>query len=159
MSPSSVTEILVDDIVASVNAVVPLLGELHDSLCPPFVQAISNTAVSLVHALQNVKRNKEQCCQLTENIHGIIYAILNLHLQSEPPGCVSPAIMDHIGQFKETLHKILTFVQAQQDNSKLKHFFQQSQMSALLKDCRSGLQLALDNFAVRPRVSQYIQET
>ncbi|KAF7324432.1 hypothetical protein MSAN_02519400 [Mycena sanguinolenta] len=56
--------------------------------------------------------------------------------------------MDHIGQFTETLHKILTFVQAQQDNSKIKHFFRQNQLSALLKDCQSGLQLALDNFTI-----------
>ncbi|KAJ6473071.1 hypothetical protein C8R45DRAFT_1163461 [Mycena sanguinolenta] len=151
MPPSSVTEILVDSIVTSVNAVIPLLNELHDGLCPPFVQAISNTAVSLMHALQNAKRNKEECCQLTENIHGIIYVIVNLHLQSEPPGCLALAMMDHVGQFTETLHKILAFVQAQQDNSKIKHFFRQNQLSALLKDCRAGLQLALDNFARKAR--------
>ncbi|KAJ6473064.1 hypothetical protein C8R45DRAFT_1163442 [Mycena sanguinolenta] len=74
--------------------------------------------------------------------------------------------MDHIGQFTEylsplssflkklvafysELHKILTFVQAQQDNSKIKHFFRQNQLRALLKDCRTGLQMALDNFATR----------
>ncbi|KAJ6473036.1 hypothetical protein C8R45DRAFT_1077774 [Mycena sanguinolenta] len=160
MPPSSITDILADNIVASVNVVVPLLDALHDGLCPPFVQAISNTAVSLMHGLQNAKRNKEQCCQLTENIHGIIYAIVDLHLHSKPPGCVPPAIMDHIGQFTETLHKILTFVQAQQDNSKIKHFFRQNQLSALLKDCRAGMQLALDNFAIisQATLSHHINE-
>ncbi|KAJ6464905.1 hypothetical protein C8R45DRAFT_939750 [Mycena sanguinolenta] len=52
------------------------------------------------------------------------------------------------GIFPRTLHKIHTFVQAQQGNSKIKHFFQQNQMSALLKDCRAGLQLGLDNFTM-----------
>ncbi|KAJ6464925.1 hypothetical protein C8R45DRAFT_1174210 [Mycena sanguinolenta] len=148
MPPSSVSEIVVDNIVTSVNAVIPLLDELHDGLCPPFVQAISNTAVSLISTLQNVKRNKEECCQLMENIHGIIYAIVNAHLQSDPPGCLPPAMLERVGNFTETLHKIWTFVQAQQENSKIKYFFRQNQMSALLKDCRAGLQMALHNFTI-----------
>ncbi|KAJ6473006.1 hypothetical protein C8R45DRAFT_1077765 [Mycena sanguinolenta] len=156
MPPSSVSEIVVDNIVTSVNAVIPLLDELHDGLCPPFVQAISNTVVSLISMLQNVKRNKEECCQLMENIHGIIYAIVNAHLQSDPPGCLPPAMLEHVVTdtiLPRTLHKIHTFVQAQQGNSKFKHFFQQNQISALLKDCRAGLQLALDNFTIISRAT------
>ncbi|KAJ6472986.1 hypothetical protein C8R45DRAFT_874227, partial [Mycena sanguinolenta] len=83
-----------------------------------------------------------------ENIHGIIYAIVNAHLQSDPPGCLPPAMLERVGNFTETLHKIWTFVQAQQENSKIKYFFRQNQMSALLKDCRAGLQMALDNFTI-----------
>ncbi|KAJ6473034.1 hypothetical protein C8R45DRAFT_1163377 [Mycena sanguinolenta] len=135
MPPSSVTEIVVANTVTSVTAVVPLLDELHDTFCPLFVQAISNTAVSLMDALQNVKRNNEECHQLTKNIDGIMLAIVNLHLQSEPPGCVPPAMLEQVGQFTEqlitfprTLHKILTFVQAQQDTNKIKHFFRQNQV-------------------------------
>ncbi|KAJ6464917.1 hypothetical protein C8R45DRAFT_1174203 [Mycena sanguinolenta] len=150
MPPSSVSEIVVNNIVTSVNAVIPLLDELHDGLCPPFVQAISNTAASLISALQSVKRNKEECCQLMENIHGIIYAIVNAHLQSDPPGCLPPAMLEHLTNsiLPRTLHKIRTFVQAQQGNSKIRHFFQQNQMNVLLKDCRAGLELALDNFTM-----------
>ncbi|KAJ7255118.1 hypothetical protein B0H12DRAFT_1218889 [Mycena haematopus] len=148
MPPSNATEILVDNIVASVKVVVPLLDELHDGLGPPFIQAISNTALSVIRALQNVKRNKEECCQLTENIHGIIYAIVNIHMKSEPPGTLPPATLEHVGKFTETLHKIHTFVEAQQDGNKIIHFFRQNQMSALLKDCWAGLQLALDSFVI-----------
>ncbi|KAF7354543.1 hypothetical protein MSAN_01367000 [Mycena sanguinolenta] len=101
MPPSRVTEIVVDNIVASVNVVLPLLDELHDGFCPPFVQAISNTSLSLIRALQTTRKNKEECCQLTENIHSVIYAIVNLHLQSEPPGCLPPAKLDQVGQFTE----------------------------------------------------------
>ncbi|KAF7354521.1 hypothetical protein MSAN_01364400 [Mycena sanguinolenta] len=151
--PSSITEILVDNIVASVNTVIPLLNELHDGFAPLFILAISNTAVSLMCALQNMKRNKEECCQLTENMHGIIYAIVNLYLQSEPPGSLPPAVLEHVGKFTETLHKIHTFVEAQQDSNKIKQFFRQNQMSTLLKDCRAGLQLALDNFAITSQVT------
>ncbi|KAF7337428.1 hypothetical protein MSAN_02269400 [Mycena sanguinolenta] len=153
MPPSKITGILVDNIVATVNTVIPLLNELHDGFGPPFILAISNTAVSLMCALQNMKRNKEECCQLTENIHGIISAIVNLYLQSETPGSLPPAMLEHVGKFTETLHKIHTFVEAQQDSNKIKQFFRQNQMSALLKDCRTGLQLALDNFAITSQVT------
>ncbi|KAJ6472980.1 hypothetical protein C8R45DRAFT_936021, partial [Mycena sanguinolenta] len=37
----------------------------------------------------------------------------------------------------------------QQDSSRIKHFFRQSQMSALLKDCCAGLQQALDHFSIQ----------
>ncbi|KAJ6464923.1 hypothetical protein C8R45DRAFT_939766 [Mycena sanguinolenta] len=142
MPPSSVTEIMVDNIIISVNAVLPLLHELHDGLCPLFVQAISNITVSLIRRLQNMKRNKEECCQLMENIHGIIYAIVNAHLQSDPPGCLPPATLEDVELFIKYKH-------SSKHNSKIKHFFRQSQMSTLLKDCRAGLQLAFDNFTYK----------
>jgi hypothetical protein len=47
-----------------------------------------------------------------------------------------------------TLHKIHTFVEAQQKGSILKKFFRQSEMSTLLKDCKAGLQQGLENFQV-----------
>ncbi|KAF7334760.1 hypothetical protein MSAN_02374500 [Mycena sanguinolenta] len=148
MPPSSITRILVANIITSLNTVIPLLNELHDSFDSPFILAISNTVISLMRALQNVKKNKEECCQLTKNLHGIIYAIVNLYLQSESPVSLPPARLEHVGNFTETLHKIHTFVEAQQDSNKIKQFLRQNQMSALLKDCWAGLQLALDNFAI-----------
>ncbi|KAJ7837936.1 hypothetical protein B0H13DRAFT_1912243 [Mycena leptocephala] len=47
-----------------------------------------------------------------------------------------------------TLHKIHTFVEAQQNNSKLKKFFHQGEMNKLLKDCKAGLQQELEVFQV-----------
>ncbi len=48
-----------------------------------------------------------------------------------------------------TLHKIHTFVDAQQSSSKMKRLFRQSEMSTLLKDCKNGLQQGFDLFQVR----------
>jgi hypothetical protein len=50
--------------------------------------------------------------------------------------------------FYRTLQKILIFVNAQQGSSKIKHFFRQSEMNTLLKDCRYGLDQALEAFKV-----------
>jgi hypothetical protein len=47
-----------------------------------------------------------------------------------------------------TLHKIHTFVEAQQNGSKVKKFFRQGEMSTLLKDCKAGLQQGLEIFQV-----------
>jgi hypothetical protein len=47
-----------------------------------------------------------------------------------------------------TLQKIHTFVEAQQNGSKLKNFFHQGEMSKLLKDCKTGLQQGIEIFQV-----------
>jgi hypothetical protein len=47
-----------------------------------------------------------------------------------------------------TLLKINTFVEAQQNGSKLKKFFHQGEMSTLLKDCKAGLQQGFEIFQV-----------
>jgi hypothetical protein len=47
-----------------------------------------------------------------------------------------------------TAHKIYIFVEAQQEGKRIKSFFHQSEMSTLLKDCRAGIQHALEVFKV-----------
>jgi hypothetical protein len=101
-----------------------------------------------------------------ENIHQVLYTIINLYMKSEAAGSLHPLVLDHIGKFTEyiwssmlegdidnlefprTLHKIHTFIEAQQDSSKIKYFFRQGEMNTLLKDCRSGLDQALEVFKV-----------
>lgn len=39
--------------------------------------------------------------QLMENIHQILYAIVNLHVKSETVGSLPPLMVDHIGKFIE----------------------------------------------------------
>jgi hypothetical protein len=51
-------------------------------------------------------------------------------------------------KFDRTLQKIYTFVEGQQDGSKIKYFFRQSEMNTLLKDCHYGLDQAFKVFKV-----------
>jgi hypothetical protein len=60
-------------------------------------------------------------------------------------GKKSPIILTTVVR---TLHKIHTFVEAQQKGSMLKNFFHQGEMSTLLKDCKAGLQQGLEVFQV-----------
>jgi hypothetical protein len=47
-----------------------------------------------------------------------------------------------------TLHKIHTFVEAQQNGSKVKSFVRQGETNTLLKECKAGLQQGFAIFQV-----------
>ncbi|KAJ6517812.1 P-loop containing nucleoside triphosphate hydrolase protein, partial [Mycena vulgaris] len=146
------TEIRLDNITAVVKPVITLLYEISDVFGTPFVPAISNTTLSLLTAVQNVKRNKVECLQLMEAVYKLLYGVVNLHMKSEPVGHLSPEILDHLGNFTETMHKVHTFVEVQQDRNKIRHFFRQSEMNSLQKECHRGLQQALEVFKVQTGV-------
>ncbi|KAJ7435502.1 hypothetical protein FB451DRAFT_1379364 [Mycena latifolia] len=154
----TITEIRLDNIVACLTPVVALLNELNDACGPSFVQAISNTTLSLITGVQKVKRNKDECVQFMENIHKLLYAIINMHLKSETAGSLPPITLDHLGKFTETLHKIHMFVEMQQDGNKFKHLFRQNEMSTIRKSCHKGLQGALQVFKLDTTISNNIAE-
>ncbi|KAJ7106020.1 hypothetical protein C8R44DRAFT_745667 [Mycena epipterygia] len=161
----TITDIQLSNIIACLMPAIDMLTELHDGFGSPFVQAISNTTQSLISMVQvvnlsppplhfsdsifkNVKRNRDECIRCMENIHELICAIVHLHMQSEPVGSLSPEMLDNVGKFMKTLHKIHAFIEAQQDSNKIKQFLRQIEMNALLKECQAGLQEALDIFKV-----------
>ncbi|KAJ7107018.1 hypothetical protein C8R44DRAFT_744887 [Mycena epipterygia] len=151
---TTVTEIRLNSIISCLTPAVRLLNEINDVFGTPFIRAISSTTISLITAVQNVKRNKEECIQFMENTHGILYTIIALHLKSETAGSLPPATLDHIGKFTEyllfyrTLHKIHTFLESQQDGNKIKYFFRQNEINTLRKDCHIGLEEAVKLFKV-----------
>ncbi|KAF8196249.1 hypothetical protein K438DRAFT_2122310 [Mycena galopus ATCC 62051] len=97
----TVNEIRLNGIKTCLTLALPLLNELHDAFGPPFVQSIVNTIQTLVNSIQAVKHNKSDCVQLMENIHGFLYAIVDLHMNSEPVGSLPPLMLDNIGKFVE----------------------------------------------------------
>ncbi|KAJ6533323.1 hypothetical protein DFH09DRAFT_1284475 [Mycena vulgaris] len=143
------TEIRLNNILKCFTIAVDTLEVLANSFKTPFLEPISQTAKSLLAAVQTVKQNKSDCAQLLEQTYGLLYAIVSLHMKPETGPDLSPSILNHFGKFTDTLHKIHTFVEAQQDKSKIRHFFRQGEMSKLLKDCNLGLQEALDHFKLQ----------
>ncbi|KAJ6575648.1 hypothetical protein DFH09DRAFT_1311704 [Mycena vulgaris] len=125
---------------------VDTLEVLAKSFKTPFLGSISNTTKSLLTAVQAVRQNKSDCTQLLEQTYGLLCAIISLHMETNAD--LSPSMLNHLGSFTETLYKIHTFVEAQQDKSKIRHFFRQGEMSKLLKDCNVGLQEGLALFKV-----------
>ncbi|KAJ7038923.1 hypothetical protein C8F04DRAFT_997489 [Mycena alexandri] len=144
--PLTVAEIRLNDIIACLEPAIKLLNAVHDTFGTSFVHAIASTATSLVTAIQNVKKNKEECIQLMEHVHEVLYALVNLHIKSETPGSLPPATMHHIGNFMQIIHKIYTFVEAQQEGNPIKMFFRQNEMNRLFKECYGGIQHSLEVF-------------
>ncbi|KAJ7807775.1 hypothetical protein B0H14DRAFT_2597435 [Mycena olivaceomarginata] len=144
MPQPAVTQFRLEKIIASLGPTVTLLKDLNDAFGPPFVQPIINIIEASVNVVQNVKWNKNNCAQLMENIHQVLYAIIHLHIKSETVGSLSPEMINNIGKFMETLHKIYTYIQAQQDGNKIKNLFRNTKIQNLLKDCQSGLDQAME---------------
>ncbi|KAJ6566720.1 hypothetical protein B0H19DRAFT_1257913 [Mycena capillaripes] len=142
-------DIRVLDIATCMTVTVNTVEALAIALRAPFLEAIANTTRSLLKNIQITKRNKDTCVQLTEQIHGLLNAIIAVHIESDIGGELPPDVLNHIGRFTLTLHKIHTFVEAQQNGSKVKMFFRQSEMSTLLKDCKTGLQQGFDFFQIK----------
>ncbi|KAJ7021010.1 hypothetical protein C8F04DRAFT_1274251 [Mycena alexandri] len=140
-------EVQIINIKASLTPALELLEELDKAFGPPFVQAIAETTQALIDGIEKLKRNKD-ALQLMEKLYLPIYAIIHLHLKSEVIGSLSPVILENIGRFTGTLHKIYTFLKAQQEGHKIRQLFRQSELNGLLKECRAGLYQAMEAFKI-----------
>ncbi|KAJ6481012.1 hypothetical protein C8R45DRAFT_932917 [Mycena sanguinolenta] len=89
---STVTGIQLENLATSLAPTVEVINEINDALAPLFVQAISKTLTSLIKLIQ-------ECAQLLENIHQVLYAIIDLHPKSEAAGSLSPEKTEHVGKF------------------------------------------------------------
>ncbi|KAF7336273.1 ATPase-AAA-core domain-containing protein [Mycena venus] len=145
---TAASEIHLRNIAGCLKPALTLLNDLKDAFGPPFIQTISSATLSLINTIQNVKRNKNDCIQLTENIHRVLYAIVNLYLKSEANGSLPPSALYDIGKFAETLHKIYSFVETHQGRSRVKNLLRHNEMNTLFKACRAGLDQALEVFQI-----------
>ncbi|KAJ7916014.1 hypothetical protein B0H13DRAFT_1871623 [Mycena leptocephala] len=116
--------------------------------------------------MQTVRQNKNECIQLMEQTYELLNAVLMVHIKSETGAELPPTVLNiwessqsmllvfekllpHDNNYcHQNLHKIHTFVEAQQNGSKIKKFFHQGEMSTLLKDCKAGLQQGLHVFQI-----------
>ncbi|KAJ7448573.1 hypothetical protein FB451DRAFT_1375348 [Mycena latifolia] len=149
--PPNISQIRLNTITICLTAAVSTLEIASDSLNTPYLKPISNMARSLVTAMQTIRQKKNECTQLMERIHELLYAIIGLHINSNIDGELSPSMLNQVAKFTDsygprTLNRIHTFVEAQQDKSRLRQFFRQAEMTALLNDCNAGLQEAIDIF-------------
>ncbi|KAJ7347561.1 hypothetical protein DFH08DRAFT_936977 [Mycena albidolilacea] len=137
------------NITACFAVALKSLEALADHLNTPFLRVISTTIQSLLENLEAVKQNRNECTLLMEQTHGLLDAITSAHTKSDTGGDLSVDVLNHMGKFSETLNKIHTFIEAQQNKSKIKRFFRQGEMSTLLKECKAGLQEGIDFFQIK----------
>ncbi|KAJ7041758.1 hypothetical protein C8F04DRAFT_1299276 [Mycena alexandri] len=119
-----------------------------DSLEISGLEAILNTTQSLLKLAEKIKQNKFSCSELMQQAHQVLMEIVGLYVKSDTGGELVPNVLNHIANFTQTLHKIHTFVEAQQSGNKVKMFFRQGEMGTLLKDCKAELQQGLDFFQI-----------
>ncbi|KAJ6583437.1 hypothetical protein DFH09DRAFT_1275203 [Mycena vulgaris] len=145
---STVTQIRLDTIATSLKAVVTTVEVISKELNTPFLAPIVTTMWSLLDTIQKIKKNKDVCTGMLEQVHKLLYGIIQVHIASNTSGELTPRMLNNLGQFAETLHKIHTFVEAQQEKIGFKMFFRQAEMTTLLKSCTSGIDQAVDVFMV-----------
>ncbi|KAJ6596254.1 hypothetical protein DFH09DRAFT_1272770 [Mycena vulgaris] len=101
MPPSTLdTRTRSDRTITWLNAAVDSLGILCDTFKTPFLQAMCITTRSLLSSVQTAKKNKNECIELMELIHEVVYVIIDLHIKSggeEFP----PSILNQMGEFTE----------------------------------------------------------
>lgn len=55
----------------------------------------------VTHAAQMVKMNKEYCTRMLEQIHSLLYGIIQLHMNSDTGGELSPNELHNLAKFAE----------------------------------------------------------
>ncbi|KAJ7032087.1 P-loop containing nucleoside triphosphate hydrolase protein [Mycena alexandri] len=145
----TITEIRLKNISTCVAITANTLDVLVNTLKISALAAISNTTQSLLKMVETIKQDKDDCAELMEHIDKLLNAIIGVYLKSDTGAELPPSILNQITKFTETTHKIHAFVEAQQSGSKVKKFFRQGELNALLKNCKAGLQQGLAFFQIR----------
>ncbi|KAJ7712372.1 hypothetical protein B0H16DRAFT_1813538 [Mycena metata] len=144
----TITQVRLSNISKYVAITANTFDVLVDALKISGLEAISNTIQSLLRLAQTIKQDKNECAELMECTHALLNAIIAAYIQSNTGAELPPSTLNQIAKFTETLHKIHTFVEAQQSGSKVKKFFRKGELAALLKDCKAGLQQGFDFFSI-----------
>ncbi|KAF7324045.1 ATPase-AAA-core domain-containing protein [Mycena kentingensis (nom. inval.)] len=131
-------------------AALDTLHVLADNLNTPFLHPISSTVRSLLKTIENVKHRVPECVQLMNKTLDMLYLVIALHFKTDIPGELPPDIFEPLGAFTVILHKIFTFVDAQQARSRTPSFLRHFESALLLKDCRSGIRTVIQQFQLPP---------
>ncbi|KAJ7058358.1 P-loop containing nucleoside triphosphate hydrolase protein [Mycena amicta] len=128
------------------------LKDFAGSSSTPFLRTISAVTLSILSIAQT---NRDECIRMVSQIDELLSVILRICVGSDfqrahgQPPTLPPGMLYNIGTFADTLQKIHSFIELQQNTSLIKRFFRQGENTALLEACRSGLNHAVDVFGVQ----------
>ncbi|KAJ7715553.1 hypothetical protein B0H16DRAFT_1701655 [Mycena metata] len=145
----TIIEVRLENISKCVTITVNTLDVLVNTLKIPGLEAMVNTTQSLLKFVQTIKQDKNECAELMEQTHNILNAIIGVYVKSDTGIELPPSTLHEIANFTQTLHKIYTFIEAQQSGSKVKKFFRKGELGGLLKDCKTGLQEGIKFFQIK----------
>jgi hypothetical protein len=116
---STLTQIRLENIKTCLDAAVTTVEVVSHGLKTPFLESIVNTVRSLLGAIQvveslghlagleltnthqTIKKNKDVCVEMLEQIHQLLYAIIQVYITSNTEGELTPKMLDNLGQFAE----------------------------------------------------------
>ncbi|KAJ7762222.1 hypothetical protein B0H16DRAFT_1688309 [Mycena metata] len=145
----NIIEVRLDNISKYITITVNTLDVLVNTLRIPGLEAMVNTTQSLLKLVQSIKQAKNECAELMEQTHSILNTIIGVYITSDTGIELPPSTLNEIAKFTQTLHKIHTFMEAQQSGSKVKKFLRQRELNGLLKDCKAALQQGLVFFRIK----------
>ncbi|KAJ7459308.1 hypothetical protein FB451DRAFT_572020 [Mycena latifolia] len=123
------------------------LRDVSSSSQVPFLNAISGVSFAILGIVQSFKVQKQEYLQLVEQIHQLLWVVIDLCVGSQTTALIPPSILNSIGNFAQTLQKIHSVLERQQAMGTLKRFLRAGNAQQL-EQCRAELRDALTGFAL-----------
>jgi hypothetical protein len=114
------TQIRLENITTCLNAAVTTVEVVSKELNTPFLAPIVSTMWSLLSTVQvyfshsgtlkltnthkKIKKNKDACTEMLEQIHQLLYGIIQVHITSNTGGELTPKMLNNLGQFAEQVY-------------------------------------------------------
>ncbi|KAJ7100519.1 hypothetical protein C8R44DRAFT_810033 [Mycena epipterygia] len=124
-----------------------LLHDIAESTNIPYFKAIAGMSLLMVETIQHVKTNKDEAMRLTTSAYAIIYALINICHDADAE--LPPSMVRAVGQFFETLQRILTYLRNHLGSNLVKRVIRRIEDSALISECNAGLQHAQNIFSIQ----------
>ncbi|KAJ7471433.1 hypothetical protein B0H11DRAFT_2039968 [Mycena galericulata] len=141
-----------ENVLQNATVAAGALRNMSESSQVPFLSSVSAISFAILSVVQSVKVNKDQCMLMIEQIHELLWSIVDVCVNLKTGDFLPPSTLNNIGHFARTLQKILSFVEDMVKMGTLKRFFRQGENAQQLKECKEGLQHALHVFAVQHAV-------
>ncbi|KAJ6591301.1 hypothetical protein DFH09DRAFT_1420450 [Mycena vulgaris] len=140
----------VSTVVAQGKMAAELLRTVSEAVNAPYLRPIAGAAVLLMDTVMVVRKNKEECLRMAEQVGVIIMALANICNNAE--GELTSSILSYISTFSDTLQQVLAFARRQVDKSLIKRVVRHLEDSSLLSECQSALDRAVELFKLQCEV-------
>ncbi|KAJ6573191.1 hypothetical protein DFH09DRAFT_1312440 [Mycena vulgaris] len=97
----TVAQVRFNNIITCLSAAVNTLDIISKTLETPFLPAIASTMNSLLLSVQSVKKHRDDCTRMMEQIHELLYAVIRLHINPDTSGELPPSMLKSLAMFTE----------------------------------------------------------
>ncbi|KAJ7866451.1 hypothetical protein B0H14DRAFT_3593982 [Mycena olivaceomarginata] len=137
-------------VIQGAKLAVELLRTTSESTNTPYLRAIAGASALLMDTVVVVRKNKEECLRMAEQVVTIITALVDICTNNSE---LSPSILNSIATFSETLQKVLMFVRNQVGKSLVKRVIRHLEDASALSECQSALGHAVQLFKLQCEIA------